>query len=303
MKYLDAEQTRHLLPYSALADSLREVLLAMRSGEAHAPARTSMPLPGGSGDAVLLLMPARDERLAITKLVTVHPNNAGSGLPVVQGDVLVMDVTTGERLALLDGTVVTARRTAALSLLAGRLLAPQPRGPLLVIGSGTQARSHMEALREGLGVEQVYITSKNLEHAQALADHAQGLGLDAYAVGTPGEALAEVTLIVTATTSTRPVLPPNVREDAFIAAVGAYTPSMAELPPELVRRSRLFVDTLEGAETEAGDLIQAGADWSQVTPLEQALDLERPASGPVVFKSVGHALWDLAAARLAVDSL
>jgi ornithine cyclodeaminase len=262
-----------------------------------------MPLPGGSGDAVLLLMPAHDEWLAITKLVTVHPQNSGRGLPVVQGDVLVMDAATGERLALLDGTVVTARRTAALSLLAARLLAPDSKGPLLVVGSGAQARSHLEAMHEGLGISQVYITSKNMEHAEALARYGQELGMDTNAVSRPDEVLSHVTLIVTATTSTTPVLPPTVREDAFVAAVGAYTPSMAELSPALVRRARLFVDTLEGAQAEAGDLIQAGVDWSQVSPLEQALDIERPVSGPVVFKSVGHALWDLAAARLAVSSL
>ena len=303
MRYLDAEQTRQLLPYSALADSLREMLADKQAGKAHAPVRTSMPLPGDSGDAVLLLMPAHDERLAITKLVTVHPRNAERGLPVVQGDVLVMDVATGERLVLLDGTVVTARRTAALSLLAARLLAPDTRGQLLVVGSGTQARSHVEAMREGLGVETVYITSKSMVHAEELASYGRELGLDAHAVSTPDEVLSRVSLIVTATTSTIPVLPPNVREDAFIAAVGAYTPSMAELPPGLVGRSSLFVDTLEGAQAEAGDLIQAGVDWSQVTPLERALDIERPESGPIIFKSVGHALWDLAAARLAVGSL
>lgn len=303
MRYLDAEQTRLLLPYSALAGSLRAVLADKQAGKAHAPVRTSMPLPGGSGDAVLLLMPAHDERRAITKLVTVHPGNAGRGLPVVQGDVLVMDAATGERLALLDGTVVTARRTAALSLLAARLLAPEPGGALLIVGSGTQARYHMEAMREGLGVERVYITSKGFAHAEALARHGCELGLDARAVSTPGEVLSQVSLIVTATTSTRHVLPPDVREHVFIAAVGAYTPSMAELPPELVLRSRLFADTLEGAQAEAGDFIQAGVDWSKVTPLEQAPDMERPESGPVIFKSVGHALWDLAAARLAVGSL
>ncbi|HEY0069437.1 MAG TPA: delta(1)-pyrroline-2-carboxylate reductase family protein, partial [Chloroflexia bacterium] len=128
-------------------------------------------------------------------------------------------------------------------------------------------------------------------------------GLDARAVSDPGEVLARLGLIVTATTSTRPVLPSDVPDSAFIAAVGAYTPSMAELPPGLVHRSRLFVDTLEGAQAEAGDLIQAGVDWSQVTPLDQALDMERPESGPIVFKSVGHALWDLAAARLAVGAV
>jgi ornithine cyclodeaminase len=300
MNYLDAEQTRQLLPYSALADALRDVLAARLAGKAYAPARTSMPLPDDGGEAVLLLMPARDERLAITKLVTVHPRNAERGLPVVQADVLVMDAATGERLALLDGAVVTARRTAALSLLAARLLAPRPNGPLLVSGSGTQARAHMEAMHEGLGVTQVYITSKNMAHSEALAAYGRELGLDARATGDPGEALSQVSLVVTATTSTRPVLPPNVADYTFIAAVGAYTPSMAELPPELVRRSRLFVDTLEGAQAEAGDLIQAGVDWSRVTPLERALDIARPESGPVIFKSVGHALWDLAAARLAV---
>jgi ornithine cyclodeaminase len=303
MKVLDAEQTRQLLPYPALADALRGVLADKLAGKARAPARTSMPLPGGAGDAVLLLMPAHDERLAITKLVTVHPGNAERGLPVVQGDVLVMDAATGERLALLDGTVVTARRTAALSLLAARMLAPEPGGPLLVVGSGTQAQSHMEASREGLGVSQVYISSRNLRHAEALARHGRALGLDARAVSTPGEALTDATLIVTATTSAAPVLPPGVREDVFIAAVGAYTPSMAELPPELVLRSNVFVDTLEGAQAEAGDLIQAGVDWSRVTALEHALDMARPQRGPIVFKSVGHALWDLAAARLAVGSL
>jgi len=87
----------------------------------------------------------------------------------------------------------------------------------------------------------------------------------------------------------------------FVAAVGAYTPQMAELPPDLVLRSRLFVDTVEGVRADGGDFIQAGVDWSRVTPLQDALDLPRPAAGPVIFKSVGHALWDLAAAKLAAS--
>lgn len=297
MKYLTADQTRQLLAYSALADALRDMLHAKRVGKAHAPVRTSMSL---SNDSVLLLMPAYDEQWAITKLVTVHGDNARHGLPVVQADVLVMEAATGRRLAMLDGTVVTARRTAALSLLAARTLAPNPEGSLLVVGAGTQARHHLEALCEGLGVGRAYITSRELPHAEALASHARTLGIEAMAAATPEEVLSEVSLVVTATTSTRPVLSLDVREDAFIAAVGAYTPSMAELPPELVRRSRLFVDTLEGAQAEAGDLILAGVDWSRVTALEDALEMARPESGPVVFKSVGHALWDLAAARLAL---
>jgi ornithine cyclodeaminase len=95
----------------------------------------------------------------------------------------------------------------------------------------------------------------------------------------------------------------EVREDAFVGAIGAYTADMAELPPDLVRRSVVYVDTLEGTRSDAGDLIQAGVEWSSVTPLEDALDLPRPQRGPVFYQSVGHALWDLAAARLATYRL
>jgi 1-piperideine-2-carboxylate/1-pyrroline-2-carboxylate reductase [NAD(P)H] len=236
--------------------------------------------------------------------VTIHTDNAALDLPVVQADVLVMEAQTGQRLLTLDGNVVTARRTAALSLLAARQLAPSPAGPLLVVGSGTQARSHLEAFIEGLGVREIYTYSRSPEGADALAAHARSQSRDVRveAVSTPSEVLDNVTLIVTATTSPTPVLPAGavLRHNVFIAAIGAYTPQMAELPPDLVRRSLIYVDTIEGARYDAGDLIQADVDWSQVTPLEDALDLPKPGRGPVIFKSVGHALWDLAAARLAI---
>src|SRR5438552_483699 len=133
MNILTAEQTTALLPYSALAAELASVLRDKRAGTAYAPERLSVPLPDGS---VLLVMPAADAELAITKLVTVHPENAQHGIPVVQAEVLVMEAATGRRLFMLDGAVVTARRTAALSLLAARLLAPEPsrEGPLLIVG-------------------------------------------------------------------------------------------------------------------------------------------------------------------------
>jgi 1-piperideine-2-carboxylate/1-pyrroline-2-carboxylate reductase [NAD(P)H] len=302
MQILTADETRALLPYSALADALADVLRGRKAGSAYAPQRLGVPLADGG---LLFLMPAADDRLAITKLVTIHTDNNERGLPVVQADVLVMEAATGRRLLTLDGNVVTARRTAALSLLAARLLACAPGGPMLVLGAGTQARSHLEALVEGLGVREVYICSRTPEGAQALAAEANALaqGVEAHVVFDVSQVLDKVTLIVTATTSASPVLPEGarLRDDAFVAAIGAYTPRMAELPPDLVRRSLLFVDTLEGAQSDAGDLIQAHVDWSQVTPLQDALDRLRPERGPVIFKSVGHALWDLAAARLATN--
>ncbi|MER3444994.1 MAG: ornithine cyclodeaminase, partial [Meiothermus sp.] len=129
------------LPYPELARALEAVLLERRAGRTQAPERLVMALPEGG---TLLLMPASDPEIAVTKLVTVHPRQR----PSVRAELVVMDACTGERLAQLDGSVVTARRTAALSLLAAQKLAPRPPEPedvLLVVGAGVQGRSHLEA--------------------------------------------------------------------------------------------------------------------------------------------------------------
>jgi 1-piperideine-2-carboxylate/1-pyrroline-2-carboxylate reductase [NAD(P)H] len=248
-------------------------------------------------------MPAADTEIAITKLVTVHPENPARGLPTIQGEVVVMDATTGERLGLLEGGVLTARRTAALSMLAARELAPRPDGPLLVVGAGTQGRAHLDAFRAGLDVDRAFISSRSRKSAVSLAGYARSLGMEAEPVEGPEEFIGDVSLIVTATTSKEPVLPEEIPDGIFVAAIGAFEPEAAELPPALVSTSRVFVDTLEGAKDEAGDLIQAqhaGAfAWEDATELEEALRSPERPEGTVVFKSVGHALWDLAAARTA----
>jgi 1-piperideine-2-carboxylate/1-pyrroline-2-carboxylate reductase [NAD(P)H] len=298
VEILSAEETGARLPYADLAESIRKVALERTSGAVHAPSRMALPLAGGG---VLLVMPASGEGIAMTKLVTVHPENARSGLPTIQGEVVVMEARTGRRLGILDGSVVTARRTAALSLLAARELALRPNGPLLIVGSGTQGRAHLEAFHEGLGTSRVFVNSRTEESARSLAEHAENLGMEARVVGEPGEALGEASLVVTATTSREPVLPDGVSEGSFVAAVGSFEPGAAELPAGLVARAAVVVDTLEGAREEAGDLIQAekaGAfSWGDVTQLEDVLRNPERLEGTVVFKSVGHALWDLAAAR------
>ncbi len=302
MDLFDAGETAARLPYAALADAIGEVALARSSGVVQAPPRLALPLLAKPG-AVLLVMPASDEELAITKLVTVHPENPGHGRPTIQGEVVVMEASTGTRLGLLDGATVTARRTAALSLLAARELAPRPDGPLLIVGAGAQGRSHLEAFREGLGVSKVFVASRTPAGAEFLAARAEDLGMEATVVADPAAALAEASLVVTATTSREPVLPGTLSEGTFVAAVGSFEPEAAELPPDLIPNATVVVDTMEGAREEAGDLIQAekaGAfRWADATELEEFVrGRERP-TGTVVFKSVGHSLWDLAAARTA----
>lgn len=301
-RIFDAEETATRLPYTALADAIRNAALARRDGTLQAPPRTILPLPGEAG-GTLLAMSAADNELAVTKLVTVHPENAERGLPTIQGEVVVMRTATGERLGILEGATVTARRTAALSLLAARELAPRPDGPLLIVGTGTQGHAHLEAFREGLGVREVFVVSRTRERAAALAEHARSLGVKAHVAEDPAEALEQASLIVTATTSGEPVLPDEVPERAFVAAVGSFTPEAAEVPASLVARSTVVVDTLEGARAEAGDLLRAEEagvfQWEEATPLEEAVSWPEAPEGPVLFESVGHAAWDLAAAHAA----
>lgn len=298
MKQFSADETAQRLPYPALADAVAAVLL--NRGGLVAPERSVMDL----GDGSLLLMPASSRALTVTKVVTVHPENPRRGLRAIQGEVLVMERPTGVRLGLLDGAAVTERRTAALSLLAARTLAPAPGGPLLIVGAGAQARAHLEAFRVGLGVEKVFTASRTPASAEALVAHAQTLGMDARFVENPAEAAAEASLIVTATTSRTPVLTGPLRRDALVCAVGSFQPEVAELSANLIGGSRVVVDTLEAARTEAGDLIGAAAAgawrWAEAEELGDLLTnpILTP-DRPTVFKSVGHALFDLAAAHVA----
>lgn len=298
---LDAAATAARLPYPALA---AEIGLLLRDPAVGVPPRLVPELPGGSH---LFVMPAYDARIAIAKLISFTPTNAGRGRPTIQGDVVVFDVATGERRLLLDGPTVTARRTAAVSLLAARLLAPEPAGPLLVVGAGVQGRAHVDAFVEGLGVRELVIASRSEASAQALARHADGLGVRVRCTGDPDAALADCPLVVTCTPARQVVLRALPRADAFVAAVGAFTPSMQELDPGLVQqlaaRGQVVVDTVEAVH-EAGDLLKAGLAVDALPTLADVVNgrgtLRR--DGPVLFKSCGWAGWDLAAARLAVPA-
>jgi ornithine cyclodeaminase len=298
-RLLDAAETARRLPYAVLVPELRTLL---RDASVQVPQRLVQALPGGGS---LFVMPAFDAHVAITKLITFTPANAGTARPAIQGDVVVFDVASGERTLVLDGPTVTARRTAAVSVLAAQALAPNAKGPLLIVGAGAQGRAHLEAFREVLAVTEVLISSRTAEGAEALAAHARSLGMTARAISDPDTALADCPLAVTCTPANGIVLRTRPRGDAFVAAVGAFTPAMVELAPALCRHvaqvGRIVVDTPDAAH-EAGDLIQAGLDAASFPALRDVVDVLDEASGPagpVLFKSCGWAGWDLAAARVA----
>ena len=295
---LDSAQTAARLPYLLL---VKELVRLLGDSTVQVPPRLVQHLAGGGS---LFVMPALDARTAITKLITFTPANAGSGLATIQGDVVVFDVARGQRRLVMDGPTVTARRTAAVSLLAAQQLAPCPQGPLLIVGAGVQGTAHLEAFAEGLDIREVVIASRSDASAQQLAAHARSLGLRAGVVTDANAALADCPLVVTCTPAHGVVLTALPRSDAFIAAVGAFTPHMVELSPELCQhfatQGTVVVDTME-ARHEAGDLLQAGLDVAGFASLADVLRAEAfPVTGPVLFKSCGWAGWDLAAARTAL---
>lgn len=292
-------ETAARLPYPALVSELQHLLHDRTV--AVAP-RLVLPLAGG---ASLFVMPALDGHTAITKLITYTPGNAGSSRATIQGDVLVFDVATGERRLVLDGPTVTARRTAAVSVLAALRLAPCRQGPLLIVGAGVQGGAHLEAFAECLGSREFLIASRSLASADRLVAHAQSLGLKARAVPDANAAMAECPMAVTCTPASAVVLSAAPRPDAFIAAVGAFTPCMAELGAGLCRHfaahGTIVLDTLDALH-EAGDLLQAGLDISRFASLADVVRGSEAfqTRGPVLFKSCGWAGWDLAAARTAM---
>jgi 1-piperideine-2-carboxylate/1-pyrroline-2-carboxylate reductase [NAD(P)H] len=299
VRVFDAAATRLLLPAAPLLEALRQAMRAERAGSLHAPLRMALPLPDGGS---YLVMAAADAELAVTKQVTVHPSNWSRGLPTIQGHMLVRDALDGGALMALDGPTVTARRTAALSALGLRNLASRPARSVALVGTGVQALEHARLLAELGGLEALHLVGRTPARAEAMAATlARELGdVELHVHATVASAACAAQAIITLTTSACPVLPDSMREDLLVIGVGAFRPQLAELPPALLRSRRIVVDTLEGARAEAGDLIQADLDWTRVTEMVDRLDGPLPADGAApVFKTVGTAAWDLAAAHVA----
>ncbi len=278
MLYLNAAATREALP---MADAI-EAMVDAFSGDAETPLRT---LVGGS-----LVMPGRlDDHIAV-KIVSVVPGNP-AGLVVVFG-------ADGTPLGIVDGPTITAIRTGAVCGLATRLLTSEGEKTLAMLGAGAMASDQIDAIRAVRAVGRLLVWSRDQEKARILADRVGG-----EVVANIDEAVAQADVVSCATPSTTPLFSPlSVRPGAHVNAVGAFTPEMVELPAELLRDAYVVVDEYEAAAAEAGDLIQAGRtpDATLAELLADAAPVIN--SDRTVFKSVGVAVQDVAAARVAINN-
>ena len=310
MKVLIADQklVTEIFPMEEAIPTMRRALTMLAGGDVVMPLRTMLGLP--QGDAVMGLMPSYVGGLEAVgvKVVAAFPANFGTDYDTHQGVVLFFDADRGLLRAIVDATSITAIRTAAVSGLATDLLAKPDAGDVAIIGAGTQAHTHLQAMRAVRPVRRVRVYSVPAESASEFAEREARLtGLPVEAVATAEEAVAGADLICTTTTSAEPVVKGAwVAPGAHINAVGAYTPTTRELDSGLVAKARLYADKRESLLSEAGEfLIPKGegliGDADVVGEIGEVLLGTAPArTSPdeiTLFKSLGIAIEDLASAH------
>ena len=266
--------------------------------------------PDAGMDSTLLLMPAwkTGDKLGV-KIVTVSPNNAAYQLPAIQGIYLLFDATTGVPLAQLEAKTLTTRRTAATSALASSYLSRPDSDSLLMVGTGALAPNLILAHAAVRPITKVFVWGRSEAKAQKLSEELSGYSFQMEPVQNISDVLSEVAIVSCATLSETPlVFGQHLNPGQHIDLVGSYKPNMREADDEAVRRSRVFLDVMESGLKESGDIaipLQNGTlskdaiqgDLFQLTRKEIG---GRSHPGEITyFKSVGHALEDLAAAKLA----
>lgn len=299
-----------VLPMPDLIEAMERALVGFSMGQAVQPVRTVLQF--GAPGAFFGVMPAYQPSPAAlgAKLVTVVGANAARGLPTHLATIVLLDPETGALVALLDGRYITEARTAAVSAVSVRHMAPPAAARLAILGSGVQARSHLEAIAVVRRLSEVCVWSPTPANRDRFArEMAPSVEAPIRAAGSAREAVNGADLIVLVTSSPTPVVERAwVADGAHICAVGACRPDMREMDGALVAAARLVVDSRAGARAEAGDIVLAMKE-GRFTEDHIAGELGEVAAGRVtgrrgasevtIFKSLGMAVEDVAAAELA----
>jgi ornithine cyclodeaminase/alanine dehydrogenase-like protein (mu-crystallin family) len=311
--FLGRGEVEALLPMGECIDAMADTLAELARGEAQQPLRSALWLPDRRGLLATMpaAVPARGAAPGVLSLkaLTVFPASWAKGEETHLGFVLLFAAEAGRPLAILDASPITAIRTAAVSGVATRLLARPDAGDLALLGAGTQARSHLEAMRAVRPLRRVRVWSHTAESARRFAaEESERRGLPVEAVPTPEAAVAGADLVCTVSAAREPIVEGRwLAPGCHLNVVGASTPSTREVDGETIRRARLFVDRLESAWNEAGDLLiplrQGEVDPSCVAGelgevVLGRLEGRRNAEEVTLFKSLGLGVEDAAAGRL-----
>lgn len=298
--YISEEQVRGVLTYKALIPAIRAALMDYSAGKVEQPARTILRAGNAEGvnNGWFAVMPVVHGDAMAVKTVTFYPGNAALGLPTHMAMVELLRRETGAPLAVMDGRLITEMRTAAVSAVAFAALSAASATSLGILGSGVQARAHIEALRlVWPGMQEIRVWSRNRGHAERLAEEMGG-----QAAGMEEAAGADV--VVTATSAATPVLEGRwLRPHALVLAVGATGATLRELDDEAMLSGAVIAESRECVERESGDVRLSGAKVQAEMGEVLAGTVAAPRNGRVVFKSVGMAIEDLTAARLVWERL
>ena len=313
MRFIDADQVRAAAPMPQLLDAIEAAYRDVAAGRDRSPIRSRIPMGGGD----LLLMPGlRDGGAgASVKLVTVMPANAARGLPTIHAVVAWLDADSGEPLAILDGPALTAMRTGAASGVGTRLMARPDARVLSVFGAGAQAASQVRAVMAAwfFAVGRLFARTapRRVAFATCVGEEL-GPAVRVLAAPTAEAAVQGADVICCATTSFEPIFSAGwVAPGTHISAVGSFQKGMVELPPEIYAAAELVaVDSREAALEEAGDLLaalEAGllrADaFVEIGTVDDGWAAQRDPEAITVFKSVGLAIQDVAAAELVMANV
>lgn len=313
LRVIKQSEVAALLPMADCIELVAQALEAAAGGGAVQPLRTMMPVPGTSG--ILALMPGylnNPEALGV-KLISVYPDNFGTGVESHQGVIVLFQPGTGTPVALMDAGEVTAIRTAAASGVATRALARAEAPTLALLGYGAQARTHLDAMRAVRNITRVRVWGRSAERAGEFAQaESKRTGLPVEAAASVQAAVAGADIVCTLTASATPILEGRWLEDGMhINAVGAATPTTRELDTEAVARSRLYVDLKESAINQAGEFVIAKAEGrlresdivGEVGEVLAGLAPGREDAGQItLFKSLGVVVEDLVSALHVYDA-
>ena len=290
--FLDEEQVRKHLRMADLIPAMEKALIDFSAGKVTQPVRSVINVDVAAATGFLGLMPALTPDGLGLKAVTFYPSNVERGIPTHMATIFLVDPQTGAPLVIMDGRLITEMRTAAVSAAATKLLAPPDARVLAILGSGVQAHSHVEALRFVRQFEEIRVWSATQEHAERFAKEIGATAMSAE------KAVRDADVIVTVTNSKTPVLKGTwIKSGCHVNAIGACRPDWRELDDEAMSNV-VFVDSREGALKESGDFILSGTKI--YAELGEALANKVPAraSETTIFKSLGMAVEDIAAAML-----
>ena len=294
MLLLDEEQVRKHLRMADLIPAMEKALSDFSAGKVTQPVRQliSVDPPGGFYG----MMPALTPEGLGQKIVTFYPPNAERGIPTHMATILLNDPKTGAPLAVMDGRLITEMRTAAVSAAATKLLAPKASKVLAILGSGVQARSHVEALRLVRQFEEIRVWSPTKSHAESFAKEIGAKTMSAE------EAVRGADVIVTATSSKISILRGAwLKSGCHVNAVGACRPDWRELD-DAAMQNVIFVDSREAAMKESGDVILSRAKIYAELGETLAGKIDSRANETTIFKSLGMAVEDVAVALLVYRS-